>query len=47
MAEKYGKKEEEIKGNEQLRSYIKENYKYEKTIEYIVENATIGKKKAK
>jgi trigger factor len=41
MAEKYGKKEEELKDNEQLKKYIKENLKAEKTVEYIVTNAKI------
>ena len=44
MAEKYGKKEEEIKGNEQLRKYIEESIKTEKTIQLIVDNAKVVKK---
>ena len=44
MAEKYGKKEEEIKGNEQLRKYIEERIKTEKTIQLIVDNAKVVKK---
>jgi len=39
MAENYGKKEEEIKDNEQLRNYIEEGIKSEKTIEFLVKNA--------
>jgi len=41
MAENYGKKEEEIKDNEQLRNYIEEGIKSEKTIDFLVENAKI------
>ena len=41
MAEMYGKKEEEIKENEQLRKYVEESIKSEKTIHYIVDNAKI------
>ncbi len=41
MATKYGKKEEELKDNEQLKGYIKENMKTEKAIAYLVENAKI------
>ena len=41
MAENYGKKEEEIKENEQLRNYIEESLKSEKTIEFLVKNAKI------
>ena len=41
MASKYGKKEEELKGNEQFKEYLKENMKTEKAISYIVENAKI------
>ena len=39
MAERYGKKEEEIKDNEQLRNYIKQNSKVDKTIAFLVDNA--------
>ena len=39
MAEKYGKKEEELKDNEQLKNYIKENLKTDKAIALIVDNA--------
>ena len=39
MAEKYGKKEDELKDNEQLKNYIKENLKTDKTIALIVDNA--------
>ncbi len=41
MAEKYGKKEEEIKENEQLKNYIEENLKTDKVIAILVENAKI------
>ncbi len=41
MAERYGKKEEEIKNNEQLRNYIKQNNKIEKTIAFLVDNAKL------
>ena len=38
---KYGQKEEDVKNNEHLINYVKENLKTEKTIEYIVSNAKI------
>ena len=41
MAEKYGRKEDEVKENEALINYIKENLRAEKTVEYIIENAKI------
>ena len=41
MAENYGKTEEELKANEALKKYLKENIKTEKTIEFIVKNAKI------
>ena len=41
MAKMYGQKEEDVKNNEQLINYVKENLKTEKTIEYIVANAKI------
>lgn len=41
MAENYGKTEDELKTNESLRNYLKENIKTEKTIEFIVKNAKI------
>ena len=41
MAKMYGQKEEEVKNNEHLINYVKENLKTEKTIEYIVSNAKI------
>ena len=44
MAEKYGKKEDEIKQNEQLTKYIEESIKTEKSIKYIVDNAKFTKK---
>ena len=39
MAESYGKKEEEIKDNENIRKYIKEGIENEKAIDLIVTNA--------
>ena len=39
MAKQYGKKEEELLENEQLKEYIAENLKSEKAIEFIVKNA--------
>ena len=45
MAEKYGKKEDEIKENEQLRNYIKQNSKVDKTIAFLVDNAKFKKSK--
>lgn len=45
MAEKYGKKEEELKDNEQLRDYIKQNSKIDKTIAFLVDNAKFKKAK--
>ena len=41
MAEKYNRKEEEIKENEQIKKYIEENLKTEKVIEFLVKNAKI------
>lgn len=41
MAENYGKTEEELNNNESLKKYLEENIKTEKTIELLVENATI------
>ena len=41
MAEKYGRKEEELKENESLQNYIKENLKTDKVIALLVENAKI------
>ena len=41
MAKMYGQKEEDVKNNEHLINYVKENLKTEKTIEYIVSNAKI------
>ena len=39
MAKQYGRKEEELLENEQLREYISENLKSEKAIDFIVKNA--------
>ena len=44
MAEKYNRKEDEIKQNEQLKKYIEENIKTDKTIKLIVDNAKVAKK---
>lgn len=41
MAEKYDRKEEELKENESLQNYIKENLKTDKVISLLVENAKI------
>ena len=41
MAKAYGQKEEDVKNNEQLISYVKESIKSEKTIDFIVQNAKI------
>ena len=41
MAEMYGQKPEEVKENPQLRKYVEENLKTEKTIHFIVDNAKI------
>jgi len=41
MAEMYGQKEEEVKQNPELRKYVEESLKSEKTIHYIVDNAKI------
>ena len=41
MAEIYGKKEEELKENEQFIKYIEDSMKNEKVVEFIVENAKI------
>ena len=41
MAEMYGQKEEEVKQNPELRRYVEESLKSEKTIHYIVDNAKI------
>lgn len=41
MAKMYGQKEEDVKKNEQLISYVKESLKSEKTIDFIVANAKI------
>ena len=39
MAKQYGRKEEELLENEQLKEYISENLKTEKAIDFIVKNA--------
>lgn len=41
MAEKYGRKEEELTENEHLKNYLKENMSTEKAIAFLVENAKI------
>ena len=41
MAENYGKKAEELKDNENLINYIKENMAVEKAIKFVVDNAKI------
>jgi trigger factor len=41
MADIYGKKEEELKANEQFMKYIEDSMKNEKVVDFIVENAKI------
>ena len=41
MSEAYSRKPEELEQNEQLKNYIEENLKYEKTIDFLVENAKL------
>ncbi len=41
MAESYGRKEEELKDNEEFKKYIESSIKSEKTVKYIVDNAKI------
>ena len=41
MAEVYGKKEEELKENEQFMTYIKDSLKNEAVVKYIIDNAKI------
>lgn len=41
MAEMYGKKEDELKQNEQFKKYIEDSLKNQKVVEFIVENAEI------
>ena len=41
LAKAYGKTEEELKDNVELKKYVEENLKMEKTVEYIVSNAKI------
>lgn len=41
MAENYGKTEDELKTNENLKNYLKESIKAQKAIEFIVKNAII------
>ena len=41
MAEHYGKKEDELKDNEQFKNYVIDSLKSEKTVQYIVDNAKI------
>ena len=41
MAEIYGKKEEELKENEQFMTYIKDSLKNEAVVKYIIDNAKI------
>jgi trigger factor len=45
MAENYGKKEDELKDNENLKSYIKSGVESEKAIDFIVKNAKIKEEK--
>ena len=41
MADLYGKKEEELKANDQFIKYIEDSMKNEKAVEFIIENAKI------
>ncbi len=41
MAEKYNRKEDEMKNNEQLKKYLEDNLKTEKVIDFLVKNAKI------
>ena len=41
MAENYGRKEEDLKGNENLINYIKETLAAEKAVKFVVDNAKI------
>ena len=41
MAKNYGKKEEELLENENLKEYLKNNITTEKAIQFIVDNAKI------
>ena len=41
IGEKYGKKAEDVKTNQELLDSVKENMKLEKAIDYIVQNAKI------
>ena len=41
MAEIYGKKEEELKENEQFMTYIKDSLKNEAVVKFIIDNAKI------
>ena len=41
MAKMYGQKEEEVKDNPNLRKYVEESLKTEKTIHFIVDNAKV------
>jgi len=41
MSSMYGKKAEELKENESILSYVKDNLRREATIEFLVENAKI------
>ncbi len=45
MATIYGQKEEEVSKNEQLRQYVEDNLRTEKTIQYIVDKAKFKKSK--
>ena len=45
MAKNYGKKEEELKDNENIRKYIKQGIESEKVVEFLVENAKVKNKK--
>ena len=41
MAEMYGKKEEDLKVNEQFMNYIKDSLKNQEVVKFIIDNAKI------
>ena len=41
LAEAYGKKEEELKENEEFKKYVESSIKSEKTVKYIIDNAKV------
>ena len=47
MAETYGRKEEDLEKNENLRKYIKQGIESEKALEFLVKNSKVKKNVAK